>query len=421
MTSSEAPPKVSGRGARRLRLLEEAARQLNTRGVSQTSLAEIAKRAGVSRAALYYYFDDQADLVFQSYRRSCETIARRLNEAVRTSSHAMETIERFVDGLLGPDQPEIAGLNEAAFLRQDQQDTIHGLYEGIMATIAEILNAGARRGELRPCGADVVAQAILGLVSWAPMARRWLTSATLTDQDLVDAIKSLLVYGVAADRRAPPVYRRLVITPGVVPAGRVFDTDVLAAAKQEALLAAASWLFNLKGVDATSLDEIAERVGVTKKVIYHNVGDKAALLAACHRRAFVLVLDVGERVAAYDGSRLEAVCAGFHANAESQLREDIAPLAPIGGFEALPYDVRMEINPLAEQLMDSYLETFRLGQAEGSIRPLNARAFNAIRPGMLEWLPKWYRVQGEAARERCARELAVLTAVGLLPLEAPAG
>lgn len=421
MTSPAPSREVSPRGARRLRLLEEAARQLNTRGVSQTSLAEIAQRAGVSRAALYYYFDDQADLVFQSYRRSCETMARRLNEAARKSAHAMETIERFVDGLLGEDQPEIAGLSEAAFLRQDQQDTILGLYDGIMAAIAEILNAGARKGELRACGADVVAQAILGLVSWAPMARRWLTSATLSDQDLVDAIKSILAYGVAADRTEPPRYRPIPFTAGAVPVGQVFDTDVLAAAKQEALLASASWLFNLKGVDATSLEEIAERVGVTKKVIYHNVGDKAALVVACYRRAFALFSDIGDKVSAYDGTRLEAICAGFHANAESQLREDIAPLAPLGGFEALPYEVRVEMNHAAQRLMDCYLEAFRLGQAEGSIRPLNSRAINAIRPGMFEWLPKWFRPVGAEARERCARELANLTAVGLLPPDARPG
>jgi hypothetical protein len=37
---------------------------------------------------------------------------------------------------------------------------------------------------------------------------------------------------------------------------------------------------------------------------------------------------------------------------------------------------------------------------------------------MLEWLPKWFRVEGDEARERCARELANLTVVGLLPPDA---
>ena len=85
------------------------------------------------------------------------------------------------------------------------------------------------------------------------------------------------------------------LSPMGLPAGRAFDPAAMAAARQEALLAAASWLFNLKGVDATSLEEIAVRVGVTKKVIYHNIGDKQTLVAQCIRRAFRFYEDIGAR------------------------------------------------------------------------------------------------------------------------------
>jgi AcrR family transcriptional regulator len=90
----------STRGSRRSLVLEEAAKALNSRGVSQTSLTEIADRVGVHRAALYYYFEDQQDLVFQSYRRSCEMFARRLNEAMRAGGGAMAIIECLIDGML---------------------------------------------------------------------------------------------------------------------------------------------------------------------------------------------------------------------------------------------------------------------------------------------------------------------------------
>jgi AcrR family transcriptional regulator len=419
VTSAEPTPEAPRRRDRRARLLEEAARQLNSRRVSQTSLSDIAERVGVSRAALYYYFDDQADLVFQSYRRSCELMARRLDEAVHTGGGAIRMLEHFIDGVLSEEEPEIAALNEAAFLRPDQRDTILGLYDAIMGTIAEILRAGAREGELRACGDDVVAQAIVGLVCWVPVARRWHTNDLLSHGDMVEAVKSILKYGIAVDRRALPDYRPIALTAGTVRAEQVFDADLLAATKQEVLLASASWLFNLKGVDATSLEEIALRVGVTKKVIYHNVGDKETLVVACYRRALALNQDVADKVSAYDGDRLEAICAGFHASAESQLREDIAPLAPLGGSEALPPTAREEIHASASRLMDTYLEAFRLGQDEGSIRPLNSRAINAVRPGMFEWLPKWFRPTRPDANQYAARELANLTALGILSPDAP--
>ena len=144
----------STRGAKRARLLEEAAKALNSRGISQTSLAEIAKSVGVSRAALYYYFEDQQDLVFQSYRRSCEMMARRLSEASHAGGDAMGVLMAFIDGMLTEGEPEFASLSEAAYLRPDQRSTILGLYEALLASIAEILHAGARRGELRPVAHD---------------------------------------------------------------------------------------------------------------------------------------------------------------------------------------------------------------------------------------------------------------------------
>jgi len=58
--------------ARHELVLDEAARQLNSRGVLLTSLAEIAAKLGVSRSAMYYYVAGRDDLVFQCYRRAAE-------------------------------------------------------------------------------------------------------------------------------------------------------------------------------------------------------------------------------------------------------------------------------------------------------------------------------------------------------------
>jgi AcrR family transcriptional regulator len=402
------------RGSRRALVLEEAARALNSRGVSQTSLTEIAERIGVSRAALYYYFEDQQDLVFQSYRRSCEMFARRLNEAIRTGGGAMAIIERFVDGMLASEDPEFASLSEAAFLRPEQRSTIFGLYEAILANITDVLRTGARRGELRPCANIIVAQAIVGLISWIPMARRWRTSDPLSDQDLTEAIKAALREGIATDRRAALEYQPFDLSAKDVPIDRIFDNDTLAAAKQEALLASASWLFNLKGIDATSLEEIALRVGVTKKVIYHNVGDKETLVVACYRRSFKFYEANAARMVAYEGPRIAAVCASAHALTEASLRDDIAPLAPLGGFDALPIKIKNETQASSKRLMDTYIKTYASGKKEGTIRAVPARAFLAIHPGIFQWLPKWFEMFEPFDRQIAARELADLTRIGLV-------
>ena len=389
---------------------------LNSRGISQTSLSEIARSVGVSRAAIYYYFEDQQDLVFQCYHRSCDVMALRLSEAIAHGGDALSVLMAFVDSMLAEDEPEFASLSEAAYLRPDQHSIILGLYETLLAGIAEILQTGASRGELRPCSAAVVAQSILGLVSWIPMARRWRSSQGLSHRDMVEAIKALLDHGVAADRRAPRTYQPYDFSSADIRLNRVFDAEALAAAKQEALLASASWLFNLKGVDATSLEEIAARVGVTKKVIYHNVGDKERLVVECYRRSFRMWEGIAQWARASQGSRLDALCVSMQAGAEASLRDDLATLSPLAGFEALPSAAQEEINASAVRLMDAHLEIFAIGRAEGSMSAANPRGVLAIVPGSYQWLPKWFDILSPADRKFAPREVADLIALGLRPL-----
>ena len=74
--------------SRREQLLDEAARELNSKGISMTSLTDVADRLGFSRASLYYYVEDREDLMFQVYLRSSEIMARRAGEAaIRPPAH----------------------------------------------------------------------------------------------------------------------------------------------------------------------------------------------------------------------------------------------------------------------------------------------------------------------------------------------
>jgi AcrR family transcriptional regulator len=54
----------------------------------------------------------------------------------------------------------------------------------------------------------------------------------------------------------------------------------------DSLLDVAVAVFNERGYDATSMDELAVRLGITKSAIYHHVPSKVELLALRRRREF---------------------------------------------------------------------------------------------------------------------------------------
>ena len=70
--------------ATREQLLDAAERVFRDRGVTRTSLAEVAAEAGVTRGAVYWHFRDKADLFTAMCQRATsplDTLAERASEA----------------------------------------------------------------------------------------------------------------------------------------------------------------------------------------------------------------------------------------------------------------------------------------------------------------------------------------------------
>src|SRR5580693_230401 len=136
---------------RREQLLDQAARELNSKGISMTSLTDVADRLGFSRASLYYYVEDREDLMFQVYLRSSEIMARQLGEAAQFGRGALQVVADFVARVLDPAEPELAALSEIGLLDEAERETVLGIYEAVVARLASVLEVGARAGEIRPC------------------------------------------------------------------------------------------------------------------------------------------------------------------------------------------------------------------------------------------------------------------------------
>lgn len=75
----------------RARLLDTAERVFREKGVSRTSLAEIAKQAGVTRGAIYWHFENKADL----FNAMCD--------------RATLPLEALMENMADPEQPDPLG------------------------------------------------------------------------------------------------------------------------------------------------------------------------------------------------------------------------------------------------------------------------------------------------------------------------
>ena len=400
--------------SRRDQLLDEAARQLNARGVSLTSLTDVADMLGVSRAALYYYVDDREDLVFQVYRRSCEIMARRLGEAARSGRPAMRVIQDFVTATLDPDEPEIAALSEIGLLRSAERETVLALYEGVVARLAGVLETGARAGEIRPCDFEIVARTIISMIYWIPLAGRWTVAVEGVDRaKLVALLNDVIENGFAADRREIIQQPSMDLSPLLVRTLDAFDREALSEAKRETILVTASRLFNRKGVDTTSLDEIAAELGATKRTLYHYIGDKQAIISECYARAFRIYLYIQEQSRAIAGRRTVAWAVSTRASAVAQQRDDLSPLRPMVGFDALTPEDQAAVSNRSCAMTEASIELFEQGQSEGSIRNVNIDLMMLILPGASSWLAKGLIAADAARQGEIGDEISDVLRIGL--------
>ena len=403
-------------------ILDEAAKSLNSKGVSFTTLGEIADRRGVSRPALYYYVKDLEDLVFQTYRRSCEIILLHLGVAIETGGPATSVLSRFLDLALAEDAPEIAALGEIGILQSTARQTVLSLYEGAVARLGGVIDSGIERGEVRPCDAEVAARTLISIVFWLPLAPRWATAIQpMRRARLTEVAKDLLLHGWSKDRRAAPEVEPIDLAPLSTAAFSVFDRQSIVEEKRRRILATASRLFNRKGVDSTSLEEIAADIGTTKRALYSHVGDKQALLAACYRRSYEIFLHILKKANESEMSCLYRLTAYHEAASIVQLRDDIQPLRPTVGYESLTQQARSEVDELSTQLIGEFSTLFAAGIKEGSLREVDLAATMLILPGASSWLVKGVVVVDAEGQRHIAREISNLFTIGLCAAQPTSG
>jgi AcrR family transcriptional regulator len=184
-------------------------------------------------------------------------------------------------------------------------------------------------------------------------------------------------------------------------------------AKRETLVTEASWLFNRKGIDATSLEEIAAQVGATKRTLHHHLGSKAELVAACYERAFRIFFYIKDKMVAYPGTRLAALITAMKALALAYPNRQLTPLSPVVGFGALSPEAQVRIQAHSKELGDAYHSLIRDGISESSIRDVDVEARALMLPGLLGWLVKDDVPTESTSQQHIAREIAGFVAIGV--------
>lgn len=182
------------------------------------------------------------------------------------------------------------------------------------------------------------------------------------------------------------------------------------------ILRAALRSFRDRGYHATTLDAIAEQLGVRKTALYHYFPDKQAILLACHRES---IADLERIVTEARRSR----------GAEAQLRhvilEHVRVMTDAFGGSPLAFEVgaldaeqQAEIIAARDRYERELRDIIEHGMRAGTFRPGHAKVAAFTILGALNGIARWYRPEGELDARALGEQFASHLVGGLL---APAG
>lgn len=92
------------RDFRRNELIDAAIASIAVHGLSDTTLATIAKQAGVSPALVNHYFDGKEELLEATLRRLTKELALEIRRLTPTNPTPRQRLEAIIDGCLEPEQ-----------------------------------------------------------------------------------------------------------------------------------------------------------------------------------------------------------------------------------------------------------------------------------------------------------------------------
>jgi len=141
--------------ARRAQLADAARRAVVERGLDGLRLKDVADQAGVTSAAvLYYYADGLDELVVETYQQAIDRFCERREAAAQKHADARAQLRACIDvgAATGPDDVLVRLLFELVprSLRDPQVSAMDDvLYERQEAVYQEVLALGAEQGHFR--------------------------------------------------------------------------------------------------------------------------------------------------------------------------------------------------------------------------------------------------------------------------------
>jgi AcrR family transcriptional regulator len=213
MPRLRAPAAAAPLPSRRVDICRTAAQIFRDRGFAATSVSDVARALGMTKAGLYHYFDSKEALLLEIMTYGLERVRDEVLLPARAIRDPEERLRQIVlrHGRIATDGrgavahlgDEIRSLPPSA--RRQIEERMRLYYDLIRETLREL----RAQGRLRDIDPTVAAFSMLGMILWLP---RWFRQdGRMSQEQVAGEVAKLTINGLVRPKpkRAPKSTRKL--------------------------------------------------------------------------------------------------------------------------------------------------------------------------------------------------------------------
>ncbi|HEX7035282.1 MAG TPA: TetR family transcriptional regulator [Pseudomonadales bacterium] len=386
-----------------------ATRLFNRRGFLATTMEEVAEATGVNPATLYHYVQSKEELAYRVYLRSTQARRAQLEAARAAPVDGLSQIRLFLQALVETEHRP-ALLSEVGALRPEWADRIRQLQRNNIRMMQSMVARGVRDGSIAQTDPALTGIGVLSVIEWITF---WYSSRLpYSREQVISLFDDVIVNGMTPADARP--FHVPAITPAFPPqpAPNPFDRQAMAQAKLEQFLRVAMESFNRVGVYATSIEQCARELNLTKGAFYYYFRNKEELLYLCYKRAIRFNWQAAAHLTPRDPVEREILWR------RSLFERHVSPHGPFPTYHHVTFLEPAHREEIMTELMrqqETDVNIVRDAMQAGYYRTMDPYLAEKVRAGLTNWFPSWYSPSGRATPSEVADNHSRLFLYGLKP------
>jgi AcrR family transcriptional regulator len=192
--------------------------------------------------------------------------------------------------------------------------------------------------------------------------------------------------------------------------GAVQGGDDQFALKRQVVLRTAARIFSRRGFHQTTLADIADELHIAKPTLYHYFRSKDEILLEVQQAAIAQILDVPIDPAGNGRDQVRA----FVRRYVEMIADDFGTCLIMTGVLPLLAHNRTLVRKGSKSIEILLRDMVKRGITDGSLEACDVNIFAKFMFGALNWVPYWYRAEGELNVEGLANRATEFVMRGLI-------